>query len=476
MQLAPPSFDINGQTAAPVDFQKLQASVVFDLDAKRASAEANVTFRMGRENAMPVFDLRQDVREIELDGKPIKPELLVSRDPPGLSSTPELNQSMQVLQVVLDAESEHHLRIKYDLSTPHSIDANGPKWKVAGVEWGSWMSELRPGRFLEQWFPANLVYDQFAFELQLKVVTQKEPIEHELVTNGITTKPANGTWAITFPDHFSAFSPLVVLVPKSEIEKSTSKVLLENGQVVEMEVFRHTEGVRVLAGTGKIDPPELSKIHEATERCLRKFNASFGRWPHGGKCTLFVHEGFEGMEYDGAFTTSASLLPHELLHSYIARGLKPASQDDSWIDEAFTIYYLEKEGIEFYMDASRNEIENKRFDSQYIAVAGQFPLSTRNPWNRMTQPGAYQIGVLFFEQIAAIIGEGELDKLMRELIQEYGITKPITTAEFESRLVRVAGPRRDDVQKLFSFTVYADTAGNVKELFKDVIAKYGLDK
>jgi predicted metalloprotease with PDZ domain len=182
------------------------------------------------------------------------------------------------------------------------------------------------------------------------------------------------------------------------------------------------------------------------------------------------------MEYDGAFTTSALLLPHELLHSYIARGLKPASQDDSWIDEAFTIYYLRREGIEFYVDASRSKVDNRQFDSFYLAAAGQSPLSTRNPWSRVTQPGAYQIGVLFFEQIAAIIGEGELDKLMRELIREYGISKPITTAEFESHLVRVAGPRRDDVQKLFSFTVYGNAAGDVAELFKDVIAKLGLRK
>jgi hypothetical protein len=479
LQFAPPSFEMNGRMAAPVDFQKLQASVVFDLDAKRASAEAIVTFRMGPDKAMPVFDLRQDVREIELDGQPIEPNLLVSSDPPGLLSTPEVNQSMQVLQVVLEAASEHQLRFKYDLSTPRSIDANGPIWKVSGVEWGSWMSELRPGRFLEQWFPANLIHDQFVFELQLKVITAKEPIAHELVTNGTITKPADGTWAITFPDYFSAFSPLVVLVPMSEIEKSTSEVLLENGQVVELEVFRHKEGARVLPGTGKIDPPELPEIHEATARCLKKFNSSFGPWPHGSKCTLFVHDGFEGMEYDGAFTTSALLLPEELLHSFFARGLKPASQIDSWIDEAFVNYYLKKENIYFHLDHLPNksdESEAQQFYSQYLTEAGQSPLASQNPWVRVTQPGAYRIGVLFFEQLAAIIGEDELDTTMRELAKEHGIANPITTAELEARLLNIAGSRRDDVQKLFSFTVYADTSGDVKEIFKDVIAKYGLDK
>lgn len=476
MQFAPPSFEVDGQTATPIDFQKIKATLVFDLDAKRAVAEADVTFRMGSLNAMPVFDLRQDVKEIKLDGKLIEPDLLVTRDPPGLASTPECNQSMQVLKVVLDAQSEHHLLLKYDVSVPHSLDANGPKWKDNGVEWGTWMSELRPGRFLEQWIPANLIFDQFEFELKIKILTQNKLPKHELVTNGTTIKTADGNWTVTFPGHFTAFSPMVILVPSSEIEKSTSKVLLTDGQVVELEVFRSTQDVRVMQGSGKIDPPRLSEIHKATERCLKIYSACFGPWLHGEKCTLFVQGGFAGMEYDGAFTASALLLPHELLHSYIARGLKPASQDDSWIDEAFTIYYLRKEGIEFYMDASRGMIDNNQFDSLYLAKAGQSPLSTRNPWNRITQPGAYQIGVLFFEQIAAIIGEGELDNLMRELIKEYGISKPITTAEFESRLVGVAGPRREDVQKLFSFTVYANTAGDVAELFKDVIAKRGLGK
>ena len=54
------------------------------------------------------------------------------------------------------------------------------------------------------------------------------------------------------------------------------------------------------------------------------------------------------------------------------------------------------------------------------------------------------------------------------------LTKPITTTELESSLLQIAGSRRDDVQQLFSFTVYADTAGNVKELFRDVIAIHGL--
>jgi hypothetical protein len=40
------------------------------------------------------------------------------------------------------------------------------------------------------------------------------------------------------------------------------------------------------------------------------------------------------MEYDGGTTTASGNLKHETYHTWWGRGLKPASQNDAWWDEA----------------------------------------------------------------------------------------------------------------------------------------------
>ena len=44
------------------------------------------------------------------------------------------------------------------------------------------------------------------------------------------------------------------------------------------------------------------------------------------------------MKYDRAVATTEGVLQHEVFHSWFARGVKPASQNDSWFDEGWTVY------------------------------------------------------------------------------------------------------------------------------------------
>ncbi|MFE3229783.1 hypothetical protein [Nocardia sp. NPDC059228] len=45
------------------------------------------------------------------------------------------------------------------------------------------------------------------------------------------------------------------------------------------------------------------------------------------------------MEYNQACTTSLAALPHEVLHSWFARGVTPAGQADGWWDEGFARFH-----------------------------------------------------------------------------------------------------------------------------------------
>src|SRR5262249_38712217 len=63
-----------------------------------------------------------------------------------------------------------------------------------------------------------------------------------------------------------------------------------------------------------------------------------GEYMHGNRFVVYFAGG--GMEYDGGTTSSTGSLRHETHHSWWGRGLKPASQNDGWLDEAWTVYVL----------------------------------------------------------------------------------------------------------------------------------------
>ena len=99
LQHAPKPRVVGKRTAVPMDIQKLEATLVFDLGAATARAVADVWFLAGETDGTPVFDLRQEIGSAQLDGEEIDPTALQAHDLGRMTGT------MRILDVNLKARS-----------------------------------------------------------------------------------------------------------------------------------------------------------------------------------------------------------------------------------------------------------------------------------------------------------------------------------------------------------------------------------
>ena len=164
----------------------------------------------------------------------------------------------------------------------------------------------------------------------------------------------------------------------------------------------------------------------SVKKDLRKYIENnvrkIGKYIHGNKFTAFIWSGIgRGMEYDGAMTTEASSLEHEVFHSWFGRGVKPASQNDGWIDEGWNEY-------------TTNDTSWKPFT---ISEAGTI-LSSSNPFNRITPANSYTDGPRFFSTLAETLGSTNLVSYMNSFYEKNkgGL---ITTKQLESYLLEQSG-------------------------------------
>jgi len=395
---APPPLEIDGLTGIPIDISTLEATAVFDIKSKTASVVADLTFEMSADG-MPVFDLRQDIVSGSINREALKPEQMATHDLGKTSGT------IRILETELKAGTTHKLHLEYTLHKPQSPSAIEIGWGKGKLDWDFFFSDLNNGRYMEMWFPSNLLYDHFSFEFDLKVEGANQ--KHEIVTNATTKEIGKHHWQLSFPAHYTAFSHMLVVVPSDKVERSTSVAKMPDGQKITVDVCRL-----------KDTETPIKEIHKQVADNMAKFTELTGPWPHGDLVTVFVWSGGRSMEYDGATTTSIWALGHELYHSWYGRGVKPASQNDGWFDEAWTV---------FAADGFRGSPE------KLAEVGKKYTLCSDNPWNRTTPGTAYRPGAAAFHRVALAIGEEKLLDLMSQFFDEYHL-KTATTKDIEDFL------------------------------------------
>jgi hypothetical protein len=146
------------------------------------------------------------------------------------------------------------------------------------------------------------------------------------------------------------------------------------------------------------------------------------------------------MEYDGAATTELAALKHEIFHSWFARGLKPASQNDSWMDEGWTVY------------CTTDNSNIRPFELSDPPVT----LSSTNVYNRITPssptgPDAYRDGSRLFAGLSFELGKNNLESYMAKFYaQNKG--KCVTTLQLQSHLVAESGSKK--VEEYFDRFVF----------------------
>lgn len=397
--------------AVPIDIRRIAARLTFDVRRQEAAGKATVDFVHGARDGFPIFDLRQPIRTAHLDGAAIDDcETRLAHHRFGVTG----EQALRLVRTKLKSGSAHRLAIGYRVAAPplRASAAGGYQpalqWEDTGVHFNFGFTDLGGGRYLEAWIPANLIYDRFALSLEVRVTGTTTP--HVLITNGEVRRLDRDHWKVRYPATFTALSPLLQLHPAAAIESGDATVTLPGS------------GRRLAVEAHKFCGSEIGLATELgnAARWLARNEAEIGPYHHGGRFVAFLHRG--GMEYDGACTAEPAALEHEVFHSWWARGLKPATQNDGWIDEAWTSFHDDQ------CPARRG------FDFREAAAC----LSPRSPWNRATPRASYRQGSRFFEGLAVHLGLDRLRGIMREIYVQHA-PGLITTAQLETHFLDRTG-------------------------------------
>ena len=405
--LAPPAADVDGLHAVPIDIQRISARLAFDGATQTATGDATIEFTMGAQDGSPIFDLRQTITGAFLNGTAIPVGQLAQHDFGGGAGA-----ELRVCEPVLAAGSAHALQLTYDLAHPASSSAGSYQpaltWSAGPrLQLSFGFTDLGPGRYLDAWVPANLIFDQFEVALDLEITNTA--IAHSLITNGAVTVLGPTHWSVAFPARSASLSTLLEIRASDTLVSQTDTVALPApGPVVTIEAWKLTTSSMNL--TTRINELKTFLITNATEA---------GPYIHGDRFVAFFVGG--GMEYDGGTTTSTGPLEHETHHSWWGRGLKPASQNDAWWDEAWTVYVTDS-------------LTPLAFNTADPPVE----LHSQNPWVRQTTFDAYGEGSRFFQGVAALMGDSLLRGAMAAFYQTRN-HRPATTLDLESHLLCTAG-------------------------------------
>lgn len=406
--LAPPGKTVDGLAAVPIDIQHISAFLIFDGATSSGTGEATIDFIVGPGGGCPIFDLRQTITAVWLDGAPLTVADVALHDFGGGAGA-----ELRVVNSVLAAHSSHTLRLTYTLGTPQASTAGSYQpamtWSAGPrLVFNFGFTDLGPGRYLEAWIPANLIFDQFDITMDVQVINTA--IAHSPITNGTVTVLGANHWSIAFPARFTALSPLLEVRASDTLTSQTgSAVLPVSGATVTIEVWKLTSSSTDLAAR----ITEISSFLAANE-------SSTGSYIHGNRFVAFFNVG--GMEYEGGTTTAVGPLRHETFHSWWGRGLKPAGQADGWWDEAWTVYN------EFGASGS----------TPFNFTSPPVELSSRNPWTRLTPGSSYSSGERVFQGAAALMSAADLRTHMSDFYTSRR-ARPATTPDLEAFLISRSG-------------------------------------
>ena len=300
-----------------------------------------------------VFDLRQPVDVAELDGALVDPAVIGPRSD-GTRRLPRTSAGV------------HELRLSYDLTLPMTTEPLPIGWtRVPGVVFDFWMSDLHPGRYLEQWIPAPLCHDRFRLTVAIDISGTGEP--HCVLANGTYTDTG-----VEYPAEFTSLSPMLVIAPESRME------------------IDEADGIAVC----KLAGPEidLAECRASIGEYLDHNRQVFGDYHFGDRFLAYIWASTRGMEYDGATTSSVGALEHEVFHSWFGRGVKPATANDGWIDEALCVWY------------TAGPPRERRFAQPFDRGEPPVMLRPAGPFDRYTPRDAYTAGARFFAGIADLLG------------------------------------------------------------------------
>lgn len=396
---APPAFSYKDARAVYVDFETAKYDIKFDFETKKAFVESTIQFSSPSEG-YPIFDLVAAPLSASVDGKEI--------------STPEIQDPDRASTIrVIDSRvssGRHTLQLRHELSTNVVFGTDG-------VAAGFWTSDLNDRRYLEQYLPTNLEFDQY--QMDMTVDSSGSPSDLVLKANGKVTETGNNSFKVSFPKFYSASSVYFHLFRDRTFVNNVQFYLKSiDGRSIPVDIYTSFD---------------IQPFVDRAREVFAELEADYGAYPHE-HLIIYGNAPSGGMEYAGATITSLNALGHEMMHNYHARCLMPANGNAGWMDEAMARWRDNKYPL----------VEALTYTSTRLAG--------RSLYTRMTDRMAYTEGSAFLGWIGfRLNGKGlSMKAFLRDYFQKYKYTT-VTTPLFQKELTQFAG---EDLSKEFNQYIY----------------------
>lgn len=385
----PPNFQVKDVKAVFVDFRKAHYEITYDYAAKRATVVSTIDF-YASEAGHPVFDLLPAPRSIELNGKSTTQSLV---------QTPGKETTLRMVGASVEAGA-NTMKIVSTLS--HKVTYG---W--SGVTSFFSIRDLKERKFIEQYIPTNLEYDQVPMTFEVKFLNMRAP-NQEFMANGTVTELAKNHYLIQYPEYYTASSPFYHTFPRGKMAKRTSILRSISGKDIPIITYKN------------FFIYNLRKFQKKTHSVINELERDYGPYAHDA-VYVFAKGLRGGMEHSGGTETSYVSLGHEIFHFYFAKGVMPANGNAGWIDEAFASW----------RDRGYPRLDHPGYETSNMGG--------KSPYVRQTDGRAYSQGMRFIAYLdGKLAPAGGMKKFMRELFASRVHTL-LTVGEFQSALEKFSG-------------------------------------
>lgn len=410
---APESFIVKNKKAVFIDFTKAHYSITYNPRDKKAYVKTKINF-IQFEEGYPLFDLVNRPTKVSINSKEVKAKLI--RFPKKVSKMRMIKKQLMPGNHILEIESELTRGLKF---------RQRRRW--SSVSSAFFIRDLTDRKFLEQYIPTNLEFDQFKMTMEVKIINTKRT--HSLFVNGAKKEIKKNHYFVEFPEHYTTSSLYYHLVPINKFVRWYSTYKSIDGREIPFTIYSRYRFYNYF-------------MRKKARRVLKELERDYGPWPHDQ--ILIYGRGIKGgMEYSGATETSIVSLGHELQHAYFAKGLQPANGNTGWLDEAI---------------ASWRDEGHKTLKQPFYKKAN---LGAKSQYTRKTDKRSYKYGRSFLGYIDYLLkkeGKKGLKEFLR-IFSEKRMHTTITNSDFKSDLEAYAG-RGFDIE--FSRYIYGLKDG-VKE-------------
>ncbi len=387
---APPSFPYEDGTAVFIDFKQAINNVEYKTQSEEVVIKSSVKFETNIEG-YPLFDLSAEVNNLEakINGQAV--EVSEIRHGDSLSNT-----TFKVLNQIVST-GEHDLELSYSITTSRdhhllSFDVNNAGAAVSDF---IYITDYDSRDFLEQVFPSNLEFDQYPMTAKIKVL--ETDTEHTAYANGSVEVLSKNNIKITYPDFYNSAAFFYHIAPVGHYEIDNYVHNSVDGREIPITIY----------GEDRYSS-KLDEVGTETRAFLIELEQNFGAFPHEKLVIYSRNDDTRSMEYAGATVIGVGIgygrlggLTHELIHSYFARSVMPASGAASWFDEAITTLYDEKRAeSSFYYQRFMRAIQRD------INIWGKMEMGA---YQRSTNQNSYTDGAIIIGNLVYQMNGGSMD-------------------------------------------------------------------